>query len=226
MIGLLLLATGEKYQQYIEPLVASAKKYFPPHETLLWSDRLSMLTTRTFIKSAEGYPNETLMRYHTFLDKEAVLKQYDHLFYCDADMLFVDYVKEEDIVSKGLTATLHPGYVGKIGTPEIRQISTAYCPNNTAYYCGGFQGGTAKAYLGAANLMAGKIDADAKNGVTAIWHDESHWNALLANRPPERILTPEYCYPENAGEYYKNIWRNAGMEIKPKIVAITKKGPR
>jgi hypothetical protein len=137
-------------------------------------------------------------------------------------MLFVAPVGEE-IFSDGITATIHPGYVGTRGTPETRRASTAYCPDNKAYYAGGFQGGNAESYLRAAEIMAAGIKEDTRQGITAVWHDESHWNALLSWVPsPKKVLDPSYCYPEDAGDYYKNKWSAAGINPTPKILALTK----
>jgi len=229
--ALLLLATGSKYEQYIQPLVDSAERFFPAHDTFIWSERTpdaAKVGSRVFAfhKEPLGYPNETLHRYHTFLTQEKLLREYDYLYYCDIDMLFVAPINGEEIFSDGITATLHPGYVGMRGTPERRPESTAFCNSNIAYYCGGFQGGNAKAYLDAARWMAANIDEDEKRSIVAEWHDESHWNRYLAANPPARTLTPDYCYPEDASEYYKNIWRAAGLEVEPKIIAITKRGGR
>ena len=222
--ALLVIATGEKYRPYVRPLLESAKKYFVKHDAIVWTDSSHYFDDAEYVieKDAEGFPNETLYRYRTIMQEEWLLEDYDQLFYLDADMLFAAPVGEE-IFSEGITATLHPGYVGLRGTPETRIKSRAYCPIITAYYCGGFQGGSSKAYLKMAKELANDIEADERNGVTAIWHDESHFNRYLSANLPAKVLGPEYCYPENAGDYYKNKWRAAGLgEVQPKILALTK----
>src|SRR6202030_77917 len=124
--ALLVIATGEKYHQYIEPLIESARKFLFPHDVILWTDCNWLHSVAyQFTKKGLGYPGETLHRYHTFLSQESLLQSYDNLFYCDVDMSWVAPVKEEEILSDGITATLHPGYVGKVGTPERRPESKA-----------------------------------------------------------------------------------------------------
>jgi hypothetical protein len=77
-----------------------------------------------------------------------------------------------------------------------------------------------------AKELAKDIKVDDERGVMAVWHDESHLNRYLATHPPAKVLGPEYCYPENAGDYYKNKWSAAGLEeVQPKLLALTK-GPR
>lgn len=52
--------------------------------------------------------------------------------------------------------------------------------------------------------MARWIDEDALNGVTAVWHDESHWNRYLVNHPPTLSLTPSYCwYPDGRSKEFE-----------------------
>jgi histo-blood group ABO system transferase len=222
--ALLVIATGKAYHEYAENLIDSARRFFPTAHILVFTDAPTSnkfdAAYATFFIDAKGYPNETLHRYHTFLSKEPVLSHFDYLWYCDADMEFVAPVG--DIfppASAGLVATLHPGFVGLRGTPETRVASTAFCNYNKAYYCGGFQGGEATAYLGAMAKMASNIDADTKSGITAVWHDESHWNRFLADNPPAKVLTPSYCYPEGySGEY-----RWQPRDYEPILMALDKR---
>jgi hypothetical protein len=229
--ALLVIATGEKYHRHIEPLLDSARKYLFPHDVVLWTDSPCHHAVNYQIpKQGLGYPGETLHRYHTFLSQEHVLSQYDFLMYCDVDMLWVAPVKEEDVISTGITATLHPGYLGLTGTPERRPESKAYIPDhaNLQYFCGGFNGGTRDTFLWMARHIKTHVDEDTAKGITARWHDESHLNAFLYyNCPPARILSPSFCYPESEyrqpGGYYSAIWQAAGRgKIEPKLLALDK----
>jgi|SRR6266478_3420714 len=232
--ALLLLATGEKYQQYVEPLLESARKFFVPHDALIWTDNRQI--GKAFYKQGLGYPNETLYRYHTFLTQEGLLRSYDYLFYSDIDMRFVAPVIEEEIFSDGITATLHPGFaheridkksgdfVPTCGTPErANPISTAYIAKGTdnKYFCGGFNGGTSETYLRMARVIKKNIDIDKENfgmGYSAKWHDESHLNRYLYDNQPAKILTPSFCYPEDYDGGYG--WTPNTYE--PKLIALDK----
>lgn len=224
--ALLVIATGERYHPYVWPLLRSTKQYFVEHEAIVWTDNPHLYgDTNTISKEALGYPEETLRRYHTFLNYRALLNRYDQLFYCDVDMRFVAPVGEE-VFSDGITATEHPGYVGLHGDPEMRPHSTAYLPNPRTYFCGGFIGGTTEAFLKMADTITKNIDTDKQNGILARWHDESHSNRYLYDNPPAKILPPSYCYPDVKGDYYTKIWERAGRPVyEPKILALTK-GPR
>lgn len=219
--ALLLIATGEKYWKYIDPLLESAEKYLFPHEVILWTDSPYAHKVRTRIsKQALGFPGETLHRYHTFLEQRDLLASYDFLMYVDIDMLFVSLCDSTCLISGGITACLHPGYVGTSGTPERNPASRAYIPNHATnkYFCGGFNGGLTKSFLWMAEHIKECVNIDAANGITARWHDESHLNSFLYyNNPPARILGPEYCYPEGCNGVY------AGNQIgSPKLIALDK----
>lgn len=249
MIALIVISTGPRYWPYINPLLDSAAKYLLPHYTFLFTDDPDLHPCEQVPVTAQGYPNETLHRYHTILEHEHVFDEYSHLFYIDVDALFVSPTGEE-ILSDGITATLHAGYVTpsrfnqfRRGDWETRPASLAYVPPDTGktYYCGGFNGGTREAYLEMARIIRGNINIDAKRDIVAKWHDESHLNRYLAYKPPAKVLSPAYCYPEpqrfcrpdpmdvlrlieaqrTAGMSEKDIWNQESFS--PKIVCLEKR---
>jgi len=221
--ALIVIATGEKYRKYAVDLLASARTYFVPHTPVVFSDGHIGSELPYMSIQHEEWPGPTLHRYHTILKARQRLLAFDQIFHIDADMLFVAPVGEE-IFSNGVTATLHPGYVGETGEPERRIESKAWMPSNVVnkYFCGGFQGGRAESYLDMAIEISNRIDVDAEKGITALWHDESHLNKYLHYNKPAKILDPSYCYPEKAGSHYLNKWAAAGINPSPKILALTK----
>jgi len=40
------------------------------------------------------------------------------------------------------------------------------------------------------------VEEDEKEGVVALWHDESHINKYILSHP-YKMLSPAYCYPED-----------------------------
>jgi len=165
----------------------------------------------------KGFPADTLFRYHYFLLAEEKLKEYDFIYYIDVDMRVVS--KVNDNIFGDLVATIHPGFYNRPGaTYETRKTSTAYVEDTKRmpYFCGGFQGGKPDTYLKAAKQIKNNINIDGKNGIMAIWHDESHWNAYLNKNKPSLILNPDYCYPQE--EYG---WLSQFKDNK-KIIALIK----
>ncbi len=222
--GLLVIATGEKYRGYVKPLLESAKKFFVPHTPILFSDEENDFGLPFVRIQHEPWPGPTLHRYNTFQNATPLLVMFDQLFYIDADMLFVAPVGEE-IFSDGITATLHPGYVGTQGTPERRMESRAWIPKDqpSKYYCGGFNGGKTEAFLDMATVINFSVGKDESRGITAIWNDESHLNHFLHYNRPAKILDPSYCYPDVKNDYYVSKWKSAGLGIlEPKILALEK----
>lgn len=205
-IGLVVVATG-KYQRFVPDLWASAQTFFlygHDVDLLLLTDDWSEPDENLRVLHIEHlpWPGPTLRRYHSLLAYRDVALQYDYLFQCDADMRFVSPVSEEVLPSNGLVGTIHPGFWNK--TPphfsyERRYQSMAYIPfgSGDKYYAGGFQGGKALSFIHAAETIADWIDGDAQRGITAVWHDESHWNRYLFENPPSLELDPGYCYPES-----------------------------
>lgn len=230
MTALVVIATGAAYRQHAKAFIESAKRFFIPHDVVLFTDNPSEFDVAVKIeRPALGYPRATLMRYEAMDAVSATLARYDHIFYSDADMLFVAPVTGEEILSEGITATEHPGYVGLHGTPETNPRSTAYLPTTRTYFCGGFNGGTSSAFLQMAKTIRAAVDTDAAHGLMAVWHDESHLNRYLYDYPPARILSPSFCYPQGEYEvgkgngYYGQIWHRAGrQDIVPKLIALDK----
>jgi hypothetical protein len=227
--ALLVIATGERYHRFIEPLLESARKYFVPHDSVLLTDLQTRSSATTqIIKKALGFPGETLNRYNTVVEYYNVLLKYKHVFYVDVDALFVAPVDPSILVEHGLVATLHPGFVGTEGTPERRKASRAYIElgSDNNYYCGGFNGGSTVAYLNMAAELAVDIEIDKENGITAIWHDESMINRYLYEHPPTLTLSPSYCsvegspdprYPPILVALSKGWCRTCGAATKPHV---------
>ncbi len=182
------------------------------------------------------WPAPTLMRYHLFLQQEDKLKDFDHIFYLDADMRIVATIGDE-VFSNGLTAAEHPMYSLRkeyIPPYEPNPASTAYIQRvgrviddngkprfKPYYYAGGFQGGVASEFIEAMQIMKKNIDKDFDNNYTAIWNDESHWNKYLSTYEKDLVvLNPSYINPDSLiKEYYERLW---GRSYEPKIITLTK----
>lgn len=226
-----VIATGDRYHRFVDRLLRSMQVHLKFEYTVfLWTDiYYPVRGVVQFRLENAGFPRTTLHRYHTFLTQQVALAKFDQIFYCDVDMEFVADVRESDICSDGITATLHPGFIhdrrhlecpGTDGTPERRPVSTACIPEGSGnkYFCGGFNGGTSAAYLRMAQTIKQNVDLDKASGLTALWHDESHLNRYLHDNPPARILTPSFCFPED----YNGKWLWIEQEYPPVLVALDK----
>lgn len=239
-IGVLVICLNENYWSFVKELEFGLKTFFlRDHdvEILLWTDMSYTSVGATIFKTEPlEWPMPTLMRYHLFLQQEEKLRDYDYLFYIDADMMLTDFVGNE-VLGEGLTAAQHPMYAlrpGLVPPYEPNPESTAYIklPGRvienegkkkfeTLYFAGGFQGGKTEKFIEAMKVMRGKIDQDFQRNYIARWNDESHWNRYLFENPPSIVLNPSYVYPDSlVAQYYVKVW---GRNYSPKIVTLTKK---
>jgi histo-blood group ABO system transferase len=210
-LAIVIIATGERYTPYAAPLISSLEKFFPPHQVFLFTDSDNYFDAVRLKLEHSEWPRPTLMRYHTILSIRDVLETYDHIMYLDVDLLVVSKIEPEDILADGITAVLHGGFPT---TFERRWQSTAYVPPNITepYYQGTIIGGSTRMFLGMCESISHNIDLDEKNGIVAIWHDESHLNRYLLDNPPMKVLSPAFCY-------------SSGVKVKvdvPKIIHIEK----
>jgi len=244
-VALLFVNINERYWPYLKQVIEDCRNNFLPHHNVdyfVWSDMPENYVEGVTLIPVEPieWPAPTLMRYHLFLQKEEELKEYDYVFYLDADMRVVQKISDE-ILGESLTAAPHPGYVTKsnfIPPYEPNKDSEAYIDRlgfigkdekgNTRfipfYAAGGFQGGKAKPFIKAMQVMKQRIDKDFDRNYTAIWNDESHWNRYLWDFQKKgghiTFLDVSYVYPDSLiNEYYIPLW---GKAYEPKIITLTK----
>jgi hypothetical protein len=212
-IAILNIATNN-YKLFLDQLHTSIEKYFLPEHTkdyFVWTDveEFNFKHNVRIIKiEPQGFPGDTLFRFHYFLMAEELLKKYDYIFYLDADMGIVDYVGEEILTPR--LGVQHPGFFEenkKQGTPDEKIYpnnlkSTAYTKKEEIkqYCCGGFNGGSSEEFLKMSKQISNNINVDMDNKIIALWHDESHLNRYFVDNPPTKILNCGYCAPESAWE--------------------------
>lgn len=241
-IGILVVATGN-YRRFVWRLLNSIRlNFLPGHEKtmILFTDAPCPPAPdlEVFRIAHRPWPEITLFRYSIFRDHEQKLKEFDYLFYIDVDSSIEGPVGNE--ILDDLVAVIHPHYAN---TPPARlpyerdrdSIACILENEGNNYYCGGFQGGSSSTYVAAAVEIARHIDSDWERGKVATWHDESHWNRYLINRPPSRSLSASYCYPESSDlplprkiialdKNHDTIRREGCNEIPSTIVAMLSHG--
>ena len=241
-IGLLFIATG-KYIEFFDKVYESFEKYFMPGREKIYflftDSKRNFKKERNVVKiykKYEGFPADTLFRYHLFYRNKGLYKKYniDYLFYSDVDMLAVEEMKESDIIKEGksLIACYHPGYYGmKVdgsnnNPKSLTYLKTPLYKNKiVGYFCGGFQGGKTDEYVKGMLKMIKIINQDEQRGTRARWHDESNWNFFIHNNLDKfNFIKPDYCYPEakyrdiNFNSYTNLVKHN----IIPRLLALDK----
>ena len=217
--ALVTVVSGAAYVEYGRQMFLSADEFFFPTESV----------QQIMLDGEEGWPNATMMRYH-ILSRH--LPDTDYIFLIDADMVIAQRIGPEilPLGGKGFTATLHPGYIGKMSHElphERRPESAAFVPetHRDRYYAGGFVGGSRVSMRTLCADIMGIIDRDAKRGIVPIFHDESALNKVIAGDAkwhgwsPATVLSPAYCHPDRDDYYKMHVW---GEAYERKIVALDK----
>jgi len=163
------------------------------------------------------WPEPALKKYNYINSQYESLKEFDYVYLFDADVDIVSPVGEE--VLQDLVGVLHPYKIlgKKEEYPyEDRKESTAYVnpENYDKYYAAAFVGGKSETFLEMARTISERVEEDERNGIIAVWHDESHLNKYFNENPPSD-LSPSYMYPEELLNHPNYPW-------VPKIIAIKK----
>lgn len=150
-----------------------------------------------------GWPDNTLQRFSLFVREEERYKNFDYIFFMNANFLCVKKVREEDFLptEENLLVAEHASAHGK--NPDAMSYdrnpkSLAYVPYGEGqhYVMGGLNGGKAESYLDMLHTLKKNVDTDTSNGVIAAWHDESHLNRYIIGRNDVKVLPPCYGVPE------------------------------
>lgn len=208
-IAVLYIATG-RYIIFWDDFYQKAEQNFLPHlykTYFVWTDDLQREfpenVVRTYQKQLE-WPLITLKRFEMFMGQAELLKDYDYIYFLNANMLPVRPVGDEILPTEeqGLTVVAHPGYYKASNAYfpyERNSRSTAYIPygDGVVYVMGGFNGGRSDAYLKLIRDLDVAVKKDAENHVMAKWHDESHLNKYILDKNP-LVLSPAYGYPQES----------------------------
>lgn len=203
-VGLLIIATN-KYTQFLQPLISSADDFFLKEQDVTYfiftNQNLDIKSDRNIVYipiEHKEWPWMTLGRYRIFSDSKDKLSSMDYLYYCDADMKFLDFIGEEILSER--VATQHCGYYNQRGTPETntRSLACVFPNEEMQYFAGGFNGGESQEYLKMSEILSSNIDTDFNNAIIAVWHDESHINRYFIDNKPTLILDPSYCFHEGS----------------------------
>lgn len=194
-------------------LSTAEKKYFVFSDTLILHDRNENVELITQPKL--GWPYDTLMRFHFFSSIEKDLKEFDYIFFFNANTNFVKDIDDSILFKENspvdLIVTQHPFFCGvtdpKDFPYERNPKSTAYIPKTkgSIYVLGGFNGGKTKSFLELIETLKRRIDVDQEKNIIAIWHDESHLNKyIFETKSIVKVLDYNYGFPKGYDLPLKN----------------------
>ena len=207
-IAITTIATG-KYDVFVPSLIDSCERYFLPNAEktyFVFTDSDKIPSTDKIVKvdqSKLGWPYDTMMRFHMFFSIKEELEKFDFVFFMNANMEVVSLISRDILPTEeesGLVATHHPGFYRehpRLFTYERNPKSNFYIPFGSGknYVQGCFNGGKSKEFLKMCREIKDRIDADLRNRIIPIWHDESALNWYLLDKNP-KLLHPVYAWPE------------------------------
>lgn len=219
-IAILYICTG-KYNQFWDGFYQSSENFFlkgkADKEYFVFTDNMELCKDKRVhlhYRECQGFPFDSLFRFDLFLSIEEEIKNFDHIFFFNANMQFVKPVGEEFLPTDedgNLTAVLHPLILRRpffFYSYERNKKSLAYIPlvrhHQYHYYMGSLNGGRAKEYLELVRTCAKNTRTDYENGIIAMVHDESHLNRYLFDHKC-KALAPSYAYPEGKNMGYEPI---------------------
>ena len=223
-IAILYICTG-KYDIFWDKFYTSCEEFFctkSEKHYFIFTDSNQINDSENVTKIFQdslGWPFNTMYRYKMFLRIKESLLNYDWIIFFNGNCQFKKFIYENEIFGYNqqydLLGVKHPGFYDKEYerfTYEKRKLSSANVKSSSCYFAGGINGGRSQPFLQVVQQLADNIETDLQNGIVAIWHDESHWNAYLNNNYEQikdklNILTPDYLYPEG--------WK---LPFEPKIL--------
>ena len=187
-IAILYICTG-RYNQFFEGFYQSSEQYFlagkADKDYYVWTDDDTLCNGRSNVhiyhKECAGFPADSLFRFEMYLQAEDQLKEYDYIYFFNANAVFIQPVGEEILPDEsGLAMGIWPGrqeHRHPMWHPYERR-------------------GTPEAYLAMVRTLAQNIRTDYDNGIVAMVHDESHINAYMRTHKCKGIGRNRYLLPE------------------------------
>lgn len=210
-VAILYIATG-KYTCLWERFYKETEKYFLPDckkTYFLFTDQKNLGLPENVIPvyiSHEEWPYITLKRYHYFCSQKEVLKNFDYIYFMNANLVFQSHIGNEVLptLEQGLAVTIHPWYLSakrEKFTYDRTPESKAFISQNEGeyYFMGGFNGGTSQSFLELSEMLKNWTDIDLQNNIIPLWHDESMLNRYMIDYMQQKmplILLPTYAVPQ------------------------------
>lgn len=201
ILGIITIATGRYYDEFIPTLKKSVDSYLqhPELEVQFYcftdSDQQTPGIHHFPIKHL-AWPFSTLMRFQWIQEQMRVLERNDFLLYMDADMKLVSPIPV-DIFNHPMIAVQHPGFIGKSAPFELDRTESAYVPPplRQHYFQGCFWGGQKAQFKNLISQLSKQVSQDLAKASIPIWHDESYLNHYLATRNCYP-LPPQFAWPQ------------------------------
>ncbi|KAM7015661.1 globoside alpha-1,3-N-acetylgalactosaminyltransferase 1-like [Tautogolabrus adspersus] len=213
-VAVVVFAAG-KYTRFLKGFLDSGEKYFlvdfrvtyyiftdneqeVPKIKLGSGRKISVVT----IPSAKRWQEVVFgrMKWATITIDKQIRNEADYLFMMDIDSVFHNPVGGESLSQ--LSAVLHRGYYKNTHRDkfpyERRSRSKAYIPAGEGdyYYTAAVWGGYLEDMYKLVKYCYMQSEEDTRNGIEAVWQEESHLNKYLLYNKPTKVLSPEYLWSD------------------------------
>ena len=214
-VAICFIGTG-KYLNFLPNYYENIDKYFLPdcEKTLLVFTDGELSDTPddmiTYHQKHLEWPYITLKRFEIINKARQEIMKNDWFVFIDADALVVDTITERDFFDSdksffGVHHPCHflnmPGHQEYPGAFESNKRSRASITENddrSVYWQGCLWGGKVPDVLELIDTIQKRTDDDLRDGIIAVWHDESHLNKFfIENRERVNTLPSSYAYPED-----------------------------
>lgn len=214
-VAILNISIG-KYDVFWEDFYRTAEKNFLPKEDkhyFVFTDNNDLYGSNLenvsiIYQKNLGWPFNTMKRFEMFKRITEKLNKYDYVFFINGNALFMKELTSDFIkINKNIITIIHPGLYGKKidDMPyERNPKSRSFIPKGKGkfYVQGAFIGGKSKAFVELINSLDNATTEDLKDGIIAIWHDESFLNRYILDKDDIQVMGRQYLYYEE----YKFPW--------------------
>ena len=208
-VAILNISIGS-YVVFWEGFYKSAEQYFLPgceKHYFVYTDKKNLYASNSsnitiLYQEDMGWPFNTMKRFAMFKRCERELTKFDYVFFVNGNAEFKQVINESFInYKKDLITIVHPGMsntkIDKVPY-ERREESNAFVKTGKGNYYvqGAFIGGKSDAFIKMIDELDILIEEDLKNGIIAVWHDESFLNKYIIDRNDVQIAGRQYLYYE------------------------------
>lgn len=179
----------------------------------------------TFFQENLGWPYNTMKRFNMFRRIMDNLSDFDYIFFANGNAEFVSPLTS-DLIEKDTITVEHPGFhfTPIADAPfERNPKSRAYVKHGDekTYVQGAFYGATFESFKKMVTELDDLTEADLKEGIIALWHDESFLNHYVCSHDDVQILGWQYLKYEEYVMPYKAV-----IQLRDKRKYLTNKNGR
>lgn len=214
-IAMLYVCTG-KYDAFWRTFYETCEEFFYPDiakEYFVFTDSKTIIenhisNVHCYYQNKAGWPYDTLLRYNWICTIQDKLRMFDFCYFINANSRFLRVIDESIIPLPSeerkyifwIHSHNYEDFTGTTFKPERNPKSTACIPEGQKCraYGGGFWGGKSDSIIEMCCTLRDRISQDMRNGIIAVWHDQSHLEKFGTEIKPYDIPNGIIASEENA----------------------------